>query len=360
MGGKSTLARSIASVALLAHCGLFAPCSSARVPEFDSIYLRMAGSDAPADDKSGFAMEMLDLQSLLHNATGRTLIFLDEIGRGTEAHAGTSIGAAVLECLAERGCVGVFSTHLHDLLDIAWGDKVSRLYMGTAAATDPLTGMAKLVPTHRVFFGDDSRQSLAFATALDHGVPLSIVQRAEQYYASLSAARPGGDSRVPIQRPARPAAVAGHDDGLAPTAATATHADLRASLLDAVQQLAAPSQGLGGSGGGGAGGSGVLLVGAHELPGPQYSQATIVYAMLSQQGFVRIGETDDVVARLTAHRANPGWADASAILLQVGGKSLARRAEERLQKELRRKGWALETEHDAAHRRFGAAGTPPT
>ena len=91
MAGKSTIARTIASIALLAHCGFYAPCKAARVPQLDSICLRMSGGDSPAEGKSGFAVEMIDVHAILRDATDKSLVLLDEVGRGTELRAGTAV-----------------------------------------------------------------------------------------------------------------------------------------------------------------------------------------------------------------------------------------------------------------------------
>ena len=123
--------------------------------------------------------------------------------------------------------------------------------MGTTHVTDPASGMVKVVPTHQVFFGDDSRQSLAFATALDSGVPLSIVQRAEQYYTALSAEdlrRPGPRSIIPPPHAPRVSS-SDNSDGMgtdtersrhtAHGEGPASHTQLQAKLAEAVDELVA-------------------------------------------------------------------------------------------------------------------------
>ena len=110
MAGKSTILRCAASVALLASCGLHAPAKAARVRRFDSIVLRAFASDAPAHGRSSFAVEMDEMRAVLAGASARSLILVDELGKGTEAAAGAALAGAMLEALAARGCTGVFGS----------------------------------------------------------------------------------------------------------------------------------------------------------------------------------------------------------------------------------------------------------
>jgi hypothetical protein len=132
-------------------------------------------------------------------ATDKTLVFLDEIGRATEASAGAAIAAAVLEELADRRTPGIFSTHLHPLLDLDWGRRVDRFAMGT---TDPTTdvsadvgadgytgggiGSQGVVSTHKLVPGVDSRVTLAFEVAAMKGIAPEIVNRARELHPLLS------------------------------------------------------------------------------------------------------------------------------------------------------------------------------
>ena len=80
MAGKSTVLRSTAALALLASCGLHCPVSSARVPFFDSLIVRMSSTDSPAEGLSSYAVEMAEVAQMLHTATERSLVFIDELG----------------------------------------------------------------------------------------------------------------------------------------------------------------------------------------------------------------------------------------------------------------------------------------
>ena len=118
MSGKSTLMRSVLVTALLANCGLFVPCKDANVPRYTSFFLRATSYDIPAEGMSAFASEMDDMHVVLRDSTSQSLVLVDEIGRGTSSQDGASLAGALLEALAERGVTGIFSTHLHELLEL--------------------------------------------------------------------------------------------------------------------------------------------------------------------------------------------------------------------------------------------------
>ena len=105
MAGKSTVLRTACAAALLANCGLRVPATTAAVPRYDAFMLRSVTGDAPSQGLSSFAVEMAEAQTILGEASARSLVMLDELGTGTEAAAGTAVAAAVLERLAATaGC----------------------------------------------------------------------------------------------------------------------------------------------------------------------------------------------------------------------------------------------------------------
>ena len=122
MGGKSTVLRQIALIQILAQIGSFVPATSARLPIVDRIWTRVGASDDLASGRSTFMVEMTETAAILHNATPRSLILLDEIGRGTSTFDGMSIAWAVAEYLhnsAEHSSKTVFATHYHELTELA-------------------------------------------------------------------------------------------------------------------------------------------------------------------------------------------------------------------------------------------------
>ncbi|MDP2311489.1 MAG: DNA mismatch repair protein MutS [Pseudomonadota bacterium] len=116
MAGKSTLMRQIAQIVLLAQVGSFVPASAARIGVCDKIFVRVGASDDVAHGQSTFMVEMSETANILVGATGRSLVLLDEIGRGTSTYDGLAIAWAVAEDLHDRiQCRGVFATHYHEL-----------------------------------------------------------------------------------------------------------------------------------------------------------------------------------------------------------------------------------------------------
>lgn len=173
-GGKSSMLRSICAGALLATCGLMVPARQASVPRFDAIILRMMSTDSPADGKSAFQMEMAELKTILAEATDKSLVLVDELCRGTDVGKGSFIAASVIETLDRIGCIGVLSTHLHDLLDMEL--RTSNVVQ-KAMGTNEVDG--RYYPTWKLADGA-CRESLAFEVARKEGVPADVVDRAEE------------------------------------------------------------------------------------------------------------------------------------------------------------------------------------
>ena len=119
MGGKTTLLRQIALIAIMGQIGCPVPASKCSYTTFDSILIRIGSKDNIFYGKSTFMNEMDDISNMTMNATSDSLVIIDELGRGTSFTDGTSIAiSTIMYLIFEKGCLGIFATHLHDLSNI--------------------------------------------------------------------------------------------------------------------------------------------------------------------------------------------------------------------------------------------------
>lgn len=120
MAGKSTVLRQVGLIVLMAQAGCFVPAVRARVGVVDRLFTRVGASDNLVRGQSTFMVEMAETSAILHTASARSLVLLDEIGRGTSTYDGVSIAWAVSEHLHDRaGCKTIFATHYHELTQLA-------------------------------------------------------------------------------------------------------------------------------------------------------------------------------------------------------------------------------------------------
>jgi DNA mismatch repair protein MutS len=121
MAGKSTYMRQVALIVMMAQIGSFVPASTARIGVVDRIFTRVGASDDLASGQSTFMVEMTEVANILKNATPRSLLVLDEIGRGTSTFDGLSIAWSVIEFISDKermGCRTLFATHYHELTEL--------------------------------------------------------------------------------------------------------------------------------------------------------------------------------------------------------------------------------------------------
>lgn len=182
MGGKSTILRQVAIIQILAQIGSFVPASSANLPILDRIWTRVGASDDLASGRSTFMVEMTETASILHNATPRSLILLDEIGRGTSTFDGLSIAWAVAEYLHNspaHSAKTLFATHYHELTELAENLPGAKNYQISATEKD-----GEVVFLHKLEKGKASK-SYGIAVAKLAGLPQKVIERAKDVLAKL-------------------------------------------------------------------------------------------------------------------------------------------------------------------------------
>jgi DNA mismatch repair protein MutS len=173
MGGKSTYMRSVALIALLAYCGSFVPATSARLGPIDRILTRIGAADDLARGASTFMVEMTEAATILNQATEKSLVLMDEIGRGTSTFDGLALAASIARELVERNrCLTLFATHYFELTQLAeTAAEVANVHVAAAESR------GKVVFLHEVREGP-TNQSYGLAVAQLAGVPGAVVKRA--------------------------------------------------------------------------------------------------------------------------------------------------------------------------------------
>lgn len=174
MAGKSIFIRQVALITLLAHIGSFVPADSAVIGLTDRIFTRVGASDELSRGQSTFMVEMTEAANILHNATERSLVILDEIGRGTSTYDGVSLAWAITEHLHDAvECRALFATHYHELAQLA--ESLPGLRNYNARVQDDAGGIVFL---HRIAPGSADK-SYGIHVARLAGVPGPVLERAE-------------------------------------------------------------------------------------------------------------------------------------------------------------------------------------
>jgi len=299
------------------------PATRAVVPRFNAFHVRMASEDAPREGLSHWGRDMRDLASLVEGGgiSSATCVMLDEVCQGTEVLHGTAMAGSLLTDLCNSGARGIFSTHLHGILDLPLPEQLRRMRMAVEADGD---GVRR--PTWLLEPGQ-STESLAFEVASDCGMPDRLVARAHEMLALLAP----GSSASPLLAPERLASAARRD-------ATLDEAwsflQREASNLLRDDHADAPSL--------------VLVKDAKpcSVPGPYAAGMSAVYMLRIVKGGAvsfYVGETDDLKQRLADHSKT----HRKALLLEaqyithVLGKTLARTVEAATISSLRDAGFVL-------------------
>jgi len=186
MAGKSTILRQIGLIVLIAQMGSFVPAAHARIGIVDRVFTRVGASDNLVRGQSTFMVEMAETSAILHTATQRSLVLLDEIGRGTSTYDGVSIAWAVSEHLHDRlGCKTVFATHYHELTQLADElDAVRNYNVAVREVAGPQGTAPQVLFLHRLQPGGADR-SYGIEVGRLAGLPAPVLGRAREVLALL-------------------------------------------------------------------------------------------------------------------------------------------------------------------------------
>ncbi|KAL8240128.1 hypothetical protein R6Q59_013483 [Mikania micrantha] len=352
-GGKSSLLRSICATALFGICGFMVPAESAIIPQFDSIMLHMKSYDSPADGKSSFQIEMSELRSIIMGATSKSLVLVDEICRGTETAKGTCIAASIVETLDSIGCLGIVSTHLHDIFKLPL---TVRNTVFKAMGSEYVDGQTK--PTWKLIDGICS-ESLAFETAKNEGLPEAIIQRAEDLYIAIHKMDMNSPENDPKNEHFFPYVEGSNSE---------TNDDQTLIFIESTDQMKkflkevksvvsmicqrslnelckmkSTSEVV----------VKCVVVAPRQQPPPSAIGASSVYVILIPDNRLYVGETDNLEGRIRAHRAKQGMQNAFFLYFLVPGKSVACQLETLLINQLPKHGFQLMNVADGKHRNFG-------
>ena len=192
MAGKSTYLRQVALIVLMAQMGSFVPADAARIGVVDRIFTRIGAADEIAAGRSTFMVEMVETANILHHATNRSLLILDEIGRGTSTYDGMSIAWAVVEHIHNHPRLQaktLFATHYHELTELSeLLPRVCNYNVAVAGEGDQVVFLHKIVP-------GSADRSYGIHVAQLAGLPRVVIHRAQEILAELEKQAPGGPLR---------------------------------------------------------------------------------------------------------------------------------------------------------------------
>jgi DNA mismatch repair protein MutS len=180
MGGKSTYMRQVAQIVLLAHTGSFVPCEYSQIGPVDQIFTRIGSADDLAGGRSTFMVEMTEAANILHNATSRSLVLIDEIGRGTSTFDGLALAYSIARHLAEvTRAPTLFATHYFELTRLqAELSNLANVHLDAVEHRD------RIVFLHKLENGP-ANQSYGLQVAALAGVPKSVIRAARRHLAEL-------------------------------------------------------------------------------------------------------------------------------------------------------------------------------
>lgn len=206
MGGKSTFLRQNAIIAILAQMGSFVPASKAGVGIVDKIFARLGAADDLQEGESTFMLEMREMAHIISNATSRSLLLIDEVGRGTASADGLSIARAILEWIALKiKCRTLFATHFHELTELESAfPALLNLSVGSLDDGDTV------IFTHEIKPGP-ANKSYGLEVAKLAGLPPELLSRAREVFNGIESAVPERQLNIFSQAPVRPVETAPKD-----------------------------------------------------------------------------------------------------------------------------------------------------
>ena len=189
MAGKSTLMRQVAVISILAQMGSFVPAQSAHLPIFDGVFTRIGASDYLAEGLSTFMVEMKETAEMLRDATHRSLVVLDEVGRGTSTYDGMALAQSVLEFLmVQKKSITLFATHYHELTQLEESfPQIHNAHMSIVEKSGEIEFLHTLV-------AQPSNRSYGIQVAQLAGLPAPVVQRAQDLLEKM------GDDKLAFQQ----------------------------------------------------------------------------------------------------------------------------------------------------------------
>jgi DNA mismatch repair protein MutS len=202
MGGKSTYMRQVALIVLMAHAGSFVPARAARIGPVDQVFTRIGAADDLAGGRSTFMVEMTESAAILHNATEKSLVLMDEVGRGTSTFDGLALAWAIARHLVERNrSLSLFATHYFEMTRLALEYReVANVHLDAVEHKDTVVFL------HKVEEGP-ANQSYGLQVAALAGVPKPVIARAKRYLEMLedsSVMRSGHDDLFVAAKRAAP------------------------------------------------------------------------------------------------------------------------------------------------------------
>lgn len=338
MSGKSTIMRSAAAAALLTNCGFCAPLGpGSYVKRFDSIFVRGASSDIPTENKSAFGAEMGDIAALLRACGEKSLIFVDELGRGTSPEDGTSLAGAVLEAMSIAKMKGFFATHLHSIFDLPL--KENALKNISHKRMEIIEDGTDFRWSYKLQDGV-CKDSRALKTAAQFGIPDHIISRAEELSSHLKSHKLDADlfankyrsyieeaNGYQSYRDERKDNLEFQIGAWADEDPSNDKNDFAASIMSLLEEIS---------------GSKAVFIKPRWTPPPYLEGSSVLYVI--QVGHsLYVGESDSFSRRIREHRSKgSAWASASAFAVKVsGGKSNAKNLESRLIQQIAQSGYDL-------------------